>query len=183
MRSQIKPGTTRMGQLDRRSASSTGESPGVGPGEDFCGWLDDQTSLLRSKNYAALDATNLAEVLEEMAAQQRSKVVSLLRVVLVHLLKWHYSKIRRSESSWRVSLVTARIDAAEILEDSRTLRNELPLLLAKAYRGARAVAGVEMRLSKRDWQRLFPDTCPWSESQVLDDDFFPERAPHANGRS
>ncbi len=61
--------------------------------------------------------------------------------------------------------------------------NEFPPLLAKAYRGARSVAGTQMRLEKRDWQRLFPDSYPWTESQVLEEDFFPEIAPEANGRS
>ncbi|MBV8359143.1 MAG: DUF29 family protein, partial [Deltaproteobacteria bacterium] len=63
------------------------------------------------------------------------------------------------------------------------LRNELPLLLAKAYGGARFIAGTEMRMAKHEWQRLFPDICPWTESEVLDKDFFPAIAPGANGRS
>jgi hypothetical protein len=172
-----------MGEFDRRVAHTAGEVPAIARDEDFCGWLANQASLLRSGNYAALDALDLAEELEEMAASKRGKVVRLLRVILVHLLKWHYSKTRRSEHSWKVSLVTARTDVADVLQDSRTLRNELPSLLAKAYQGARSVAGTEMRLAKRDWQRLFPDTCPWTESQVLDEDFFPEIAPGANGSS
>jgi len=118
-----------------------------------------------------------------MAALQRDKVVSLLRVVLVHLLKWRYSKIRRSERRWRLSIVAARVDLTDILEDSKALRNELSVLLPKAYRGARIVAGTEMRLEKHDWQRLFPDSCLWSESQVLNEDFFPDVAPEADGRS
>ncbi len=44
-------------------------------------------------------------------------------------------------------------------------------------------AGTQMRLRKRDWQQLFPDTCPWTESQVLDEDFLPELAREANGRA
>ena len=170
-------------QFDKRAVSSDSEGPAIAPDEDFCGWLVHQASLLRSGNYAELDSVSLAEELEAMAASERRKVVSLLRVVLVHLLKWHYSKIRRSESSWQVSLATERTDVMDVLEASRTLRNELPLLLAKAYGSARFIAGTEMRLTKRNWQRLFPDICPWTESQVLDEDFFPEIAPGANGRS
>jgi len=172
-----------MSQFDKRAVSSGGEVPPIPRDEDFCGWLANQASLLRSGNYAELDSVSLAEELEAMAASERRKVDSLLRVVLVHLLKWHYSKTRRSENSWKVSLITVRIDVADVLQDSRTLRNELPSLLAKAYQGARLVAGTEMRMAKHDWQRLFPAICPWTESQVLDEDFFPEIAPRANGRS
>ncbi|MBV8357932.1 MAG: DUF29 family protein, partial [Deltaproteobacteria bacterium] len=81
-------------QLDKRAVSSGSEVPAILRDEDFCGWLAHQASLLRSGNYAALDSANLAEELEEMAVSERRRVVSLLRVVLVHLLKWHYSKIR-----------------------------------------------------------------------------------------
>lgn len=172
-----------MGEFDRLAISSGSEVPAIHRDEDYCGWLVNQASLLLSGNYAALDSANLAEELEEMAASERRKVVSLLRVVLAHRLKWHYSKIRRSESRWKVSLVTARTDAMDVLEDSRTLMNELPLSLAKAYQGARSNDGTEMRLAKCDWQRLFPDICPWTESQVLDEDLFPEIAPGTYGRS
>ena len=172
-----------MGQFDKRAVFLGSEVPATHREEDFCGWLANQASLLRSENYAALDSADLAEELEEMAASERRKVIGLLCVVLVHLLKWHYSKIRGSENSWKVSLATSRIDAIDVLEDYGTLRNELPSLLAKAYRGSCSVAGTEMRLAKRDWQRMFRDICPWNESQVLEDDFFPEIAPGAYGRS
>jgi hypothetical protein len=172
-----------MGEFNKHAASFAGEVPPIRRDDDFLQWLLNQVSLLRSRNYAALDSANLAEELEEMAAQQRGKVVSLLRVVLVHLLKWHYSKNRRSERSWTISLVRARIEVSDIFEDSRTLRNELPSMLTRAYRGARSVAGTEMQMAKRDWQHLFPVVCPWTESQVLDEDFLPEIAPDANGRT
>ncbi|HJU11546.1 MAG TPA: DUF29 domain-containing protein [Candidatus Binataceae bacterium] len=161
----------------------TGGRPSVHRDQDFYAWLADQAALLRTGNYPGLDSMKVAEELEEMAAQQRGKVVSLLRVILVHLLKWHYSRVRRSENSWRISLVTARIDVNDLLDDSRTLRNELPSLLVKAYRGARSVAGTEMRFTRREWQRLFRETCPWTESQILDEDFLPPIASDANGRS
>jgi Domain of unknown function DUF29 len=169
-----------MDEFDRRTAPPASGVPAIARDEDYCGWLAEQASLLRSDNYAALDSLNLAEELAATAASERRKVVSLLRVVLMHLLKWHYSKTRRS---WKVSLITVRTDVADVLQDSRTLRNELPSLLAKAYQGARPVAGTEMRMAKHDWQRLFPAICPWTEPQVLDEDFFPEIAPGANGRS
>jgi hypothetical protein len=69
------------------------------------------------------------------------------------------------------------------LEASPPLANELQLLASKAYGRGCSVAGTEMRLAKRNWQRLFPDLCPWTEVQVLDEDFFPTIAPSANGRS
>lgn len=108
-----------------------------------------------------------------MAAKERRDLVGQLRTILTHLLKWQYSAPRRSESSWRDSIVRARQDAMEILDDSRTLKNELPTHVNKTYRQARSLAGSQMRLNKRDWQELFPGTCPWDAvREVLNEDFF-----------
>jgi hypothetical protein len=150
---------------------------------DFYAWLVCQANGLRSRQPDFIDWVNLAEELEEMAGLQREKVVGLLRVVLLHLLKWQYSKVHRSDRSWNVSIVTARVDLLDTLAESKSLKNELPVLLAKAYRGARTIAGAEMGLDKRDWQRMFPDHCPWTAEQVLDEEFLPDIAPTANGRS
>jgi hypothetical protein len=54
---------------------------------------------------------------------------------------------------------------------------------AGAYRGARRVAAAEMSIEKTELEYLFPVECPWTAEQVLDDDFLPEMAPNANGRS
>src|SRR5215813_8621783 len=160
-----------MSEHERRMTHADGEVAAIKPDEDFCGWLLQHASHLRSCNLAALDSLNLAEELEAMAGSERRKVVSLLRLILGQLLKWHHSRTRRSENSWQVSLAAARTDVKDVLEASRSLRNELPELMAKAYKGARLMAGTEMRLAKHNWQHLFPDTCPWTESQAVDEDF------------
>ncbi len=150
---------------------------------DSYAWARYQANELRSRQPSFIDWVNLAEALEEMAGLQRQKVIGLLRVVLILLLKWQYSKVHRSECSWNVSIVTARVDVLDTLAESETLKNELPVFLAKAYRGARTIAGAEMGLDKHAWQRMFPDHCPWTAEQVLDEEFLPAIAPTANGRS
>ena len=186
----VLPTTTARSEISPTNLDAMGglslvdeETQTVHKDDDGFGWLLSQISLLRTQHYGALDWTNLAEELEEMAGLQRDTVVSLLRVVLLHLLKWRYSRVRRSDRSWKVSIVAARVSVTDVLADSKTLKNELPALLAKAYRGARAIAGAEMGMDKHDWQRLFPDNCPWTEEQVLDEDFLPDLDPDANGRS
>lgn len=142
--------------------------------DDFYVWLLDQATLLRSRRSNFVEWDAIAEELEAMAAKERRDLVGQLRTVLTHVLKWQYSAVRRTESSWRDSIVRARQDAMEILDDSRTLKNELPTHLNKAYRQARSLAGGQMGLNKSDWQQLFPETCPWdAEREVLDEDFFP----------
>jgi Domain of unknown function DUF29 len=152
--------------------------------DDFYAWLLDQSASLRSRRSNFVEWDAVAEELEAMAAKERRDLVGQLRTVLTHLLKWQYSAARRSESSWRDSIVRARQDAMEILDDSRTLKNELPTHLNKAYRQARSLAGSQMRFNKRDWQELFPETCPWdAEREVLNEDFFPTISERADRRT
>lgn len=148
--------------------------------DDVYAWLLSQANRLREYRPEKLDWWGLAEELEDIVALQRAKVVSLLSIVQAHLLKWHYSKIRRSERSWQKSLVAARTELNLILDESRILRNELPSFLVKAYAPALRLAGTDMRLEKRDWERLFPVDCPWRSEQILDQDFLPPLAPTAN---
>ncbi len=150
---------------------------------DVYAWLLSQANQLREYRPEAVDWSGLAEELEDIAVLQRAKVVSLLSIVQAHLLKWHYSRIRRSEYSWRKSLVNARTELNLILDKSRTLRNELPGCLVKTYVLARRLAGTDMRLEKRDWERLFPNSCPWTSEEILDQDFLPALAPTADGRT
>jgi hypothetical protein len=152
--------------------------------DDFYAWLLDQAASLRSRRSNFVEWDAVAEELEAMAAKERRDLVGQLRTVLTHLLKWRYSGVRRSESSWRDSIVRAWQDATEILDDSRTLKHELLTHLNKAYRQARSLAGSQMRLNKRDWQKLFPETCPWdAEKEVLNEDSFPAITERANRRA
>ena len=151
---------------------------------DFYTWLLNQAASLRSRQSNHIEWDAIAEELEAMAAKERRDLVGHLRTVLTHLLKWQYSSARRSERSWRDSLVRARQDATEILDDSRTLRNELSTHLEKAYGQARSLAGSQMRLERSDWQRLFPGTCPWdAKGEVLNEDFFPSPIERAGRRT
>ena len=151
--------------------------------QDVYAWLLDQAQRLRHFQPESLDWFGLAEELEGIVALERAKVISLLGIVQAHLLKWQYSKIRRSERSWRNTLVNARTELIDILDESRVLRNQVPRFLIKAYGQALRLAGTQMGLEKHDWQRLFPSNCPWTVEQVLDQDFFPPIALTANGRS
>jgi Domain of unknown function DUF29 len=150
--------------------------------DDFHGWLLDQASMLRNQRYFSLDLNNLSEELEAMARGDRTEVISHLRNLLANFLKLAFSAKRRSERSWKGSIVRARLDLSLMVDDSATLRNELPAFLTVAYRQARTLAASEMRLEKHQAQELFPDECPWSPEQLRDEDFLPAIDPNANGR-
>ena len=149
---------------------------------DVYAWLLRQAHQLRAQRPESVDWLSLAEELEDIVALQRAKVISLLSIIQAHLLKWHYSRTRRSEHSWRKSIVAARTELNLILGESKLLRNVLGGGLVKAYAAAARLAGSDMRLAKHDGERLFPSECPWTSEQILDQDFLPPIAPTADGR-
>jgi hypothetical protein len=136
---------------------------------DFYTWTQAQAEALRAKDWAALDVENLAEEIESLGKRDRRAVESLLEVVALHLLKWIYQPVRRAPS-WRTSIRNARHRLAPIVEDSATLR-QVPLEhLAVIYRRARRGAADETGLPLSS----FPEACPWTVEQLLDDEFLPE---------
>jgi uncharacterized protein DUF29 len=136
---------------------------------DFYRWTQTQAAAIRAKNWPALDLEHLAEEIESLGNEQRHAVRSHLRVLLWHLLKWAYQPEHRSPS-WRTSIRNARVEIADRLEDSPSLRPRLPALLASAYPQACRLAADETGIPPV----TFPETCPWPLEQVLEEDFWPE---------
>jgi hypothetical protein len=136
---------------------------------DFYAWAQQQAAALRAKDWAALDIEHLAEEVEELRKTERRGVRSQLRLILSHLLKWVYQPDKHTES-WRSTIANGRILVQEDLEDSPSLTRDLPELFTWAYPRARRDAAKDTGLPLV----TFPEVCPWSLAQVLDEDFLPE---------
>jgi hypothetical protein len=144
---------------------------------DFYAWALEQAALLREGAVAELDLKNLAEEIESLGKRDRRALGSHLRTLLLHLLKWRYQPSGRlTGHSWRSSIRNARIDIAEIVEDSRTLAQLIPALIVRWYPLARQHAADETGLPLS----TFPEVCPWTQEQILDHDFSP--GEDADGR-
>ncbi|HRJ94986.1 DUF29 domain-containing protein [uncultured Thiothrix sp.] len=139
---------------------------------DFYGWALDQADLLRNAAFGKLDITNLVEELQAMSARERRELISRLRVLLMHLLKWKLQPNYPIKSSWETTINNQRDDIALLLEDSPSLNTKIPEALIKAYPMAVREAMQESGLPKS----LFPANCPWSYEQIMDNDFWPEPA-------
>ena len=139
---------------------------------DFYAWSFEQARSLRERRTAALDWDNLAEEIESLGKSNRHAVRSKLTVIVSHLLKLKYQPKKRSPS-WLASIATQRADVQALLEESPSLRRQVPEILVESYRTATRVAAFEMGWSKRE-KRMFPDECPFTVEQVLDDEFFPD---------
>jgi hypothetical protein len=93
-----------------------------------------------------------------------------LRKVLLHLLKWRYQPWQRFEGhSWLDTILEQRRQLALLLGRRPSLRRRVPEAVAWAYSRARRDATAEPHLPLT----TFPEACPWTIEQVLDDDFWP----------
>jgi uncharacterized protein DUF29 len=136
---------------------------------DFYTWTQAQAASLRAKDWAALDAANLAEEIESLGNEQAHAVESHLVIVLTHLLKWCYQPQRRSRG-WRTSMRVGRQQIVRRLRRNPGLRPDLSMMLTYAYADARTRAMDETSLPLA----TFPEVCPWTVDQVLNGEFLPE---------
>lgn len=101
-----------------------------------------------------------------MGRAEKNAVLSDLRVLLLHLLKWQYQP--RRTSSWINTIYTQRdeLDLRLTATLKRYLEENFKLTYAKARRSA---ARETMPLE------IFPLQCPFSVTSVLDENFFPDQ--------
>ncbi len=97
-----------------------------------------------------------------MGRSQFDSLVSMWRVILLHMLKFDHQPDKRTRS-WTVSIRTHRNRAADILDDNPGLKSRLDEALVRAYRDARQEASAETGLSLK----LFPKECPYSRAELL----------------
>ena len=147
--------------------------------QDFYAWTQEQATLLRLGAVHDLDLTHLAEEIESLGKSDRRALGSHLRNLVLHLLKWQYQPGGRlTGHSWASSILNARAEIAELVEDSPSLEREVPGLLRRWYALARQQAAAETRLPLA----TFPATCPWTPAQVLDPDVWPGEADDTANR-
>jgi hypothetical protein len=143
--------------------------------DDFYSWALEQAAALRRAGAERVNTTmpidweNLAEEIESMGKEQAWKLRSSYRVLLLHLLKWRWQPNLQSHS-WRVSIARERYNAVEHLQDNPGLRRRRHELFTKAYRGARLEAAAETGLPLR----TFPESCPFTLEQAMDEGFWPD---------
>jgi hypothetical protein len=129
---------------------------------DFYSWLMEQARHIREGRFEALDRDNLAEEIEALGREQFNKLVSALRVLMLHMLKWDHQTALRSRS-WVLSIEEQRLEIADVLADNPGLRPRVAEAIARAYRRARIEAAKETGLD----ETVFPPACPYSFDDVM----------------
>ena len=137
--------------------------------QDFYAWANEQAGLLRAGRLSEADIEHIAEEIESMGKSEKRELVSRLRILLLHLLKWRFQPRRRGVS-WEGSIINTRDELEDHLRDNPSLKPQLSTALETAYRRAVVDAGTESGFSKA----TFPHACPWTCDQIMDQDFWPE---------
>jgi hypothetical protein len=138
---------------------------------DIIAWANEQARLLRAGRLDALDIEHIADEIEDVGKSEKRELRSRMAVLLAHLLKWRHQPERRG-TSWRRTIQVQRKDMAEALRETPSLKPDLnnPAWWEKVWADALGIAVKETGL----WYEDFPETCPWTEAQVLDPEWFPE---------
>ncbi|WP_254073079.1 DUF29 domain-containing protein [Acidisphaera sp. S103] len=137
--------------------------------QDFYAWANEQAGLLRAGKLSEADIGHIAEEIESLGKGEKRELVSRLRGLLVHLLKWRFQPAFRS-TGWRLTIEEQRNQLADHLADNPSLKSSLNETIVSAYRNAVLSAARETGLDRT----AFPVTHHWSPEQIMDSTFYPE---------
>ncbi len=139
--------------------------------EDIVLWAEKTGEQLRNKKIENLDWEHLAEEIEELGSEQKHKVNSYLKQLLLHLLLYQYWLTERESCArgWRTEITNFRDELEELFE-SKTLYNYFLQRINDIYFKARRLAIQKTGLAAA----TFPKQCPFAVEQMLDFEFFPE---------
>lgn len=138
--------------------------------QDFYGWTLEQTNLLKNGLFDQLDREHLVEELQSMSARERRELLSRLRVLMMHLLKWQHQPHYVGRSSWEKTIKTQRKEISYHMEDNPGLKPELEKIIGRAYDLALDDAEGETGLPRK----VFPAECPWAYAKIMDVTFWPD---------
>ena len=137
---------------------------------DFYAWANEQAALLRAGQLDAADIEHIALEIESMGKTEKRELANRLAVLLLHLLKWQYQPKRRG-ASWQATIRVQRRDLTIHLADNPSLKARLPEAIDQAYGNAVIEAAAETNCP----EETFPQACPWSFEQIMDELFWPDK--------
>ena len=137
--------------------------------KDFYAWAIHNAQLLREGKLSEVDIAHVAEEIESMGKSERRELINRLAILMAHLLKWAFQP-KRQGNSWKYTIKEKRIKLDKLLEESPSLRHELEEKMEEAYEQAVVIALRQTELE----EDIFPETCPFSFKQILNQTFFPK---------
>jgi tRNA threonylcarbamoyladenosine modification (KEOPS) complex Pcc1 subunit len=147
--------------------------------EDTVAWSEQQAAALRAAARTGsnqfLDWENLAEEIESLGKSVRLGLRRQIARIIQHEVKLEHSPAVDPRSGWRHTIRQARVEIERILEDSPSLRREVPRLIQEETGRAVRLAISDME-EHGELDRLELPTlrkASFTEEQILGD-WFPE---------
>ncbi|NNM71945.1 DUF29 domain-containing protein [Enterovirga aerilata] len=141
---------------------------------DFIRWAESQAQALRAAAGARvnlpIDWENVAEEIESLGKSQRRELRSRLDTIIEHLLKLAYSPSVDPREGWRSTISRERRAIQLLLDDNRSLRREIPVILENALPGMADLVAEEL-LHRGEITRAGAEkirTTRFSEAEVLE---------------
>jgi hypothetical protein len=126
---------------------------------DLYSWARRQAELLRAGRLSEIDAAAIADEIDDVGEEQYDKLESVLRVLMLHVLKWDHQPSMRSRS-WTLTIREQRRRAERQLRKNSGLKSHVDEALEAAYEDARLEAANETGLplsifpARRPFDRL-----------------------------
>lgn len=137
--------------------------------KDLYGWALHTAELLRSQKMNEVDFENIIEEMEALGRTEQDELTSRLIVLLTHLLKWQYQPTMKGHS-WKYSIIEQRKKCKIRIKKSPSLKSKMNEILEDAYDVATSIAARETGLEGK----VFPQSCPYTFEQIMDDQFYPD---------
>lgn len=118
---------------------------------DILLWSEQQGALLRriaagEPVNTAPDWPHIAEEIEALGRSERSAFASHLRTISEHLMKLQASPATAPRAAWQETILRARAEAEQLLEDSPSLRPSLPEVIDRQSIKARRLVAAALAL-------------------------------------
>lgn len=152
-----------MSETDRHALFST----------DLSAWAEEQAHLLAAGEVEAIDHAHIAEIVRDLGERERREIRDRLGVILTGLLRWAAEVDLRCDG-WAITIDRQRRRVASLLDDSPSLRPQLPWLVAEVYPEAKARAVLESAL----FDDSFSESCSFTDEEILTPGFLPD--PHGD---
>lgn len=134
--------------------------------DNYYTWVQEQVALLRARRFDEIDVENVAEELGDLGKSEVHKLPSALAALLMHMLKWDYQPERMTRS-WDNTIAEQRRRYRQVLEENPGLKSRRGDTLRRAYADACSRASTDTDLPRR----LFPSTCPYTWTDILERPF------------
>jgi hypothetical protein len=148
--------------------------------EDFYLWTREQATVLRQRQWLAVDVANLLEEVETLGRDQGRYLRSALEQVISRLLLMKLSVAQGARAIWREDATHSRCRFARGIAEMPSLKQFVPDFFSQAWLDASMECRKSMRIL--GYVAKVPEDCPFTLEQVLDHDFWPAREPQFVGQ-